>query len=268
MTTMIQMPVTAWIAVPDNPRQRNTEARATRSRHLYKVSRDHTVVAAARLPDGKLVKIDGHTRALMWDRGEIERPDNVQVVLYDVASLEEAKEIYTHYDSPEAVEKSADRIFGSLREAGIVAESELIKSGKITNAMNMARKYAGVRGSVYEATRYFAASVCFLDSLNLRHGMFPTGVVGALLLTHHKYGSRAEKFWTAVAADRGFKMNGIMDGVQATREIIAFSKGMYGGAQNEKVLRRTVNAFEKWLVGENLHQVPRAVNMQGYMKAA
>lgn len=268
MTNMIQMPVAAWIEVPDNPRQRDTERRARRSRHLYKTARDHSLVTAARLPNGDLVKIDGHTRALLWARGEIERPDHVNVVIFDVGSFEEAKDIYTHYDSPEAVEKSADRIFGSLRETGIEAQSELLKSGKISNALNMARKYAGVHGTVYEAARCFAASLCFLDTLNLRHGVFPTGVVGALLLTHHKYGTKSEKFWHLVAADRGFKVNGVMDGVQATREIIAFCKGMYGGAQNEKVLRRTINAFEKWMNGEHLHQVPRAVNMTGYMKAA
>jgi hypothetical protein len=255
-----------WAQIQDNPRQRDTEGRAEKSKHLLKPSKDHAVVAAARLPNGELTKLDGHTRSLMWQRGDVDKPEKLNVVVYDVHSIEEAKELYTHYDSQAAVEKAADRVYGGLRESGIGAVSDIVRNGLIANAINIVSRNIGMKGREYEVMRTISASIAFLDTLNLRRGMLPTGIVGAILLTHHKHGTKAERFWRAVLADRGTKANGQMDGIQAAHEVIVWARGRYGGGQNEKVCRRAITAFEKWSVGESLQRLPRPLNMKGYMR--
>lgn len=60
----LRMPLGIWFAMPDNPRQRDTEnrARAASRKHLQSPHPTHRNVSAAQLPDGRLVKLDGHTR--------------------------------------------------------------------------------------------------------------------------------------------------------------------------------------------------------------
>ena len=67
----IRMSVDEWIKVKANPRQRDTEKHAAKAKHLLTPSPDHAHVSAARLPNETLVKLDGHTRALLWKRGTV-----------------------------------------------------------------------------------------------------------------------------------------------------------------------------------------------------
>lgn len=48
---------------------------------------------AAALPGGRLIKLDGHTRAFLWASGQLQKPPCVYVRVYLAANMEEAKEL-------------------------------------------------------------------------------------------------------------------------------------------------------------------------------
>ena len=79
----ITMKIEEWIHVPDNPVQRNTEEHARRARHLFNPSPTHAVAAMAELPDGQRFKLDGHTRAYLWARGDVAPPPVMYIDLYE-----------------------------------------------------------------------------------------------------------------------------------------------------------------------------------------
>lgn len=92
MAHIKKMLVEDWIAVDANPIQRDTERHAAKAKHLRVFHPTHSVVSAAELPSGKLIKLDGHTRALMWRRKEIPAPTQVTVVCYQVKDKAEAEQ--------------------------------------------------------------------------------------------------------------------------------------------------------------------------------
>lgn len=63
-----KMSLHQWLQVPDNPRQRDTIRHATKAAkdHLSEPSLTHLEVSAAELPNGELLKLDGHTRSYLW----------------------------------------------------------------------------------------------------------------------------------------------------------------------------------------------------------
>lgn len=77
-----KMLVEDWIKVEDNPIQRDTEKHAAKAKHLMTPHPSHSFVFAAELPNGKLIKLDGHTRALMWRRKDVSPPmqDGLRVI--------------------------------------------------------------------------------------------------------------------------------------------------------------------------------------------
>ncbi len=77
MATVKKMLVEDWIKVTPNPIQRDTEKHAAKAKHLLTPHPTHSVVHAAELPNGKLIKLDGHTRALIWKRKDVVPPVQV-----------------------------------------------------------------------------------------------------------------------------------------------------------------------------------------------
>lgn len=270
MSTTIEMPLEKWSAVEDNPRQRDTEARAQRAKHLFKYSPDHATVMAARLPTGKLIKLDGHTRTFLWQSGSVQGPDTVRVVMFDVADMDEAKELYTHFDSDKAVERGNEKIGGAFREYGITPQSALLRSGRIANAIRVARRALGLgsAGDVYSVLGALKKPIKLLDSLMLNKHTFPTGMVAAIIITAARYGEDALPFWRAVLANAGSKIDGEMDGVQACYELQLHAQGKYGESAAQELAQRSIAAFEKWREKSTLRRMPRAINLKDYSKAA
>lgn len=264
--TTLEMPTSSWYAVEDNPRQRDTVAHAAKAKHLLTPSIEHSYVHAARLPGGKLVKLDGHTRAYLWQTEKVPAPKTLHVSLYDVPDLAAAKELYTHFDSDKAVERGHDKVSGALREQNINATSGLLRSGRISNALRVARRALGFarRQDVYRTTEIFAGSLKHLDTLMLAKNTLSTGMVAAILLTVYKHGEKALPFWRAVIAGAGTKIDGEMDGIQAACEVNLFAKGRYGETYNTDICQRAVAAYEKWSENQTVRQLPRKVNLRKY----
>jgi len=267
----IRMTCDEWIKVPDNPRQRDTERHAAKAKHLLVLSPTHVHVSAAQLPDKSLIKLDGHTRALVWGRRIAKRPPYVEVAIIPVSSLEEAKALYGHYDSKDALETATDKISGGFNEIGFQPKSGLLKSGRIGSALRIA--WVALKGwskesapkDTYQMVNEFAEEILALDDMELSKSAATSGIIAAFLLSYRKHGDECVAFWRAVFADAGTKANGQMDAVQALNELILQRKDRHGGSAMTDLCARALHAYEKYRNEELLGIVPRPLNLSGYL---
>lgn len=261
----IKMTVAQWAAVLDNPRQRDTDKNASKATrgHLKTSSPAQARVFAAKLPGGALVKLDGHTRALLWEEGKLQPPSVVYVDVIYVKSMDEAKELYTHFDNPAVSEKAADKMFGAFRESGITPESGLIASCGITSAI---KKLVPVGTPIYTAVKAWKPEIIMLDSIGAGGGALKNGMVLGALCTLRVRGERALPFISAVVTDSGDRNEHGSDGVDA---IVRFSKESRGKTTGEAVIKdsagRFITAFEGWLIGRRFRQAVRPTDFSDYL---
>jgi len=280
-----KMPVSEWISVEDNPIQRDTERHAAKAKHLLTPHPTHSFVFAAELPSGKLIKLDGHTRALLWKRGDVSAPAQIQVGIIPVKDRAEAEQLYKDFDSKEAVETMRDKVSGAFNRHDFEPQSGLIASGNLTTALRMAYGVltggtvnSGLAGSsigktshraskadVYAMINEFSNELHALDGYGLGQGRIPSGAIAAFILSYRRHGSKVVPFWRGVFADTGEKSGGYMDGVQAVCELITGRRGRYGGSASFDLCARSLTAVEKWLNDETLFRIPTALNTLGYL---
>jgi hypothetical protein len=280
---MILMTVAEWIAVPDNPIQRDTEKHAAKAKHLLTPLPIHKIVYAAELPDGKRLKLDGHTRALMWKRKQIPHPRNgvVEVNVVHVQSVDEAVQLYKTLDSKEALETITDKVSGAFNHLNFIPESGLLKRGNIANAVRMCwHVYQGktihtggtvngaarVQFDLYLGIHEFSNELFALDSFSLDGAMTTSGIVAAFILTNRKHSYKVLPFWRSVFANGGEKKDGKMDGVQALNELMLQRRGRQNGSSGvADICARAVMACEKWLEDEYFTRLPAPFDLTGYI---
>ena len=289
----IRMSVKDWIGkVKDNPIQRDTERHAAKAKHLLEPNSTHAAVSAAELPNGKLVKLDGHTRALLWQRGQVEAPHELHVNVFPVASLAEAEELYKTFDSKDALENQRDKISGAFRRYNFVPQSGFLKGGSITSGLRIAyavlkgfsansanadsgrtptpSRAAVVHADTYTMVSEFAPELMSLDAF-LVTGNPPkihSGTLAAFLLSYRKYGHKVTPFWQGVFGGGGSKIAGEMDAIQALCELILSRRGRSGAGNAVDMCNRALTAVEKFLEGETLHAIPRPMDTTGYLNGA
>jgi len=129
----ISMDVDDFIKISPNPIQRDTEhhAKKAKRKHLSSSSITQHKVSVARWGSGitNQCKLDGHTRSLLWKRGELKAPSTVSVDIYKVADKKEAIKLYIHFDNKDATESVQDQVSGALKYIGIKnASSTLVRN--------------------------------------------------------------------------------------------------------------------------------------------
>lgn len=290
-----KMLVADWIAVQDNPIQRDTEKHAARAKHLKTFHPTHSVVHAAELPGGKLVKLDGHTRALLWKRKEIDAPHQLLVNVYPVDSMAAAEQLYKDFDSKDALETTRHKVEGAYNKHNFNPQSALLQTGNIVQGLRTA--YAVVIGGsvktavsggaatrgpngkdrrsdkqiatqaieVYSLINEFSYELHTLDAFMLRQGQITSGVIAAFIITSRKHGHKVNPFWQGVFAGEGSRVAGQMDGIQAVHELLLFSKGKSGRQHNADICARCINAVEKWIKDEWMSVTPRPMDTTGYL---
>jgi hypothetical protein len=195
------MSVDSWIAMEGHPRQRDTARQARKSHWLEgrqaigAISESHRWVVAAEY-EGKLYKVDGHTRAHLWGiagKAGLRRPPSVFVTVHRCKTFSELVELYGVFDNLSAAEKQIDRVSGGMRQLGIKLESKRLKYGMLTDALSIA--WRGVaRGpdseghpyedfDVFDALSAFRAELLELDKVNAQPDVFHSGVIAAALLS-------------------------------------------------------------------------------------
>jgi hypothetical protein len=263
----IKMTVAQWAEVLDNPRQRNTVAHAAKAsrKHLKTASQAQARVSAARLPGGDLVKLDGHTRSLLWSTEKLRPPSAVHVDVYAVKSMEEAKELYTHFDGTGPTENAPDRLFGAFREAGIQPESGLLTSCMHTSAL----RNLGERDStIYQTVKAWKRELQLLDGVGAGNRALGAGMFMGALCALRARGDRAIPFISAVVRDAGVRDDQGSDGVDAIVRHAKDRKGRGGGEVEIKdTAGRFITAFEGWLSGRRFRQVVRPTDFAAYLES-
>ena len=141
----LEMSVSEWVDVPDHPRQRDTVRQAAKGhwklarRATGPVAESHRWVIGAEL-DGKLYKVDGHTRGYLWSLGKLKKPASLYVTVYRCTTRAELIELYGTFDSQAAVEKQQDRVTGAMRQLRLNFQSKRLRYGAITDALSIARR--------------------------------------------------------------------------------------------------------------------------------
>lgn len=255
-----------FISIQDNPRQRDTPERAEKAKksHLKNPHPCHTVVEiAAVYDDGDLPlteesiqeqlietwKLNGHTRAYLWDSEELDKPSHVVALIYLVESEEEAKEFYRAYDSGKAVETGLDKVFSALRDAfNGIPQCPLYKKRGIKTAIEVAfnNNSSMSDDAMYQLKSKHPLAVATLkqiDRYKLNPAMFNASIMAAMLLSVLRDGDQAMKFWENFSNGQGSNSAGEMDAVMMAMvyqgEIKTFGKADYKGQRPKDVLPGT-----------------------------
>ena len=270
--TTIQMTPAQWAQVEDNPIQRDTElhARKATRTHLKTPSSAHRHVHAAHLPDGKLVKLDGHTRSLLWEDGRLKKPEVVEVALHEVRNMQEAIDLYKHFDNPSATETATDRLTGAYRFHGISPRSELLTNGGISTALNIINQSSP---QIYDMVGEWKDELMMLDDINATHQQMSSVLIAACLLTLRKHGSRALDFWRLYCAGGGTRIDGKSCGVDELTRIVADWRARRmiatgGSASRRNQAGKALSCCDSWLAGRVYSQGAKATDFGAYLESS
>ena len=261
-TYMTTMTPGEWAQVPDNPRQRDTEKRAITAKHLFRLEASHLLVHMAEWPGGRC-KLEGHTRSKVWgDRPEI-APDQLDVRVYVVNDIEDAKRLYSHFNSKEESETSTDRLFGAMREASIKPKSTLVRAARFSNAVRTSYGYmcgasagaerqheskASLQCSVYAAVEEFRREILALDALNLSKSKAYGSVVCCYLLAYRKHGDGINEFFARYVADAGVKDGRHKDCVQIFADAMEAFRIVHAGFETfNEACRVGLACIDRWV---------------------
>lgn len=262
---LVEMSVSAWIALPEHPRRRDTERQAKKEH--WEAARGATGpvfeclrwVVAADL-NGERCKVDGHARALLWERGQLRRPPSVIAQVFRCATRDELNALYATYDTQLAAATLYDRVTGAYREWGLTLTSQRLRAGTIVDALSIACR--GVARStersgqeeefdVYAAVGNFARELQLLDSLNPQTEHCPTGIVAAALLSLAEDPGTLE-FFRRLLNRQGSKRAGLPDPVEAVLEQLLklkLRKSARVRSEQEDLCARTLAAVGAWRAG-------------------
>jgi hypothetical protein len=261
------MPVDAWIDLPDHPRCRDT-ARHVRKRQwaLLRTARGPVFeslrwVVAAEV-GGEVWKVDGHARALLWERGGLRRPDSVFAKVFRCQSLAELNDLYSTFDHPAAAETLFDRISGAYRQHQLTLKSERLRSGTIADALYIA--WRGVPHSIdkggdeddvdiYQVVGAFGPELRLLDTVDPQNDLFYTGIVAAALLSL-ALDPQLIGYFGRLSRRQGSKREGLLDPVEALLHMISRLKqgrGAWVKAQQEQLCAAALTGAFAWQTGES-----------------
>lgn len=260
-----------WIAVRPNNIQRDTEAHAKKAinGHLKYPSETHRRVSMAMLPWGEQIKLDGHTRALLWSDGRLKAPDTVKVDIYHVETEQEAEDLYKQFDNTGAVETATDRLMGAFRLHKFIPSSLLIRKGGLTSALAILTKKVGKNMNIYTEITPWMPAIRLIDAAGFSNQEFSTGVLAAAILTVHVYGDLAIQFWRKYEADEGTKDGKLRCPVQTLRDLIRdkrLTNNMTGQANNLEIAEKAISCFESNRAGQMYTTGAKATDLDKYME--
>jgi hypothetical protein len=262
---VIEMNVLEWVDVPDNPRQRNTERRAkiALKKHLAKYQKPHKVVFAACKNGNILCKIDGHTRALLWKCGELETPPDgkVEVVLFEVSGLGEAKELYDMLDAQATVKKPSDNVFGACRELGFRLDSYLLRGCAFATQLKIATTGKKFCGDIHAMVKEWKAELIALDNLALssQYTLLISVMLNAIRLDG---ADTAGEFFRKLEKNDGVKSDKGYDGVELLARVMEVrrAEGRTAGYDNlMNICGQAWSAYMMWKNGETRKNVKLAI---------
>ena len=225
----ITMKIQDWYDLPDSSVQRDTQKHATSSHrpggHLSKAHESHNVVAAAIIPNGKMSKLDGHSRTFLWENEWLPAPKKVTVMLHEVATKQAAIDLYYHFDNQAATETKRDKLFGSFRRyqfdpthGHMFNNCGLMSSIEYTVFPN---KWADLRNIPFtELVKPWIPTLRILDSGEYtNHTLFRSAMMLACLMVIRRDGEAALPWIQGYHDDVGRKSSVTCDGIFAARDL-------------------------------------------------
>lgn len=262
-----------WAAVPSIDVQRDTEAHAAKIEpHMRTFLSPHREVQAARLPDGSMVKLNGHSRDLLWRSGRIPAPDTLVVTVHMVEDLAQARQLYWAYDNASAVETSTDKVFGACRRLGMEFTSAYCKEMRFSAALTpITPSHIKDKGA---RTEYWQEELKVLDRLGVKRAVFINPVTSIFLHTTRHYGDTSLVFWITFAERGGVKDEAGYCAIEALGAWLdARKKSGWGNGTSQKQIRNVVlGAFIAWHRNNNVrfsspkHLEKRAEDLTRFLK--
>lgn len=220
---IIKMDAAEFIAMPNHPAQRDTEYRAMAARrgHLKAPSVLHQSVAVAEMPDGRRYKLDGHTRAFLWENGFLPVPTELlQATVFYCHTTEALLRLYGAFDNAGAAKGPRDQVQSAYRLVGIRPLSPIFKTGGgIKSTLAHAEGFAHGTGEpvksldVVEAVDRWRAEIMALDTIGFAKSAFPSPYVCAALLIVNRDGPGALPFFQKMQVKAGRADGQVMDPV-------------------------------------------------------
>jgi hypothetical protein len=271
--THTSMSIAEFMMLEDHPRQRDTarHAEMAKKKHLAQPSPTHAVVHVASYM-GRQYKLDGHTRAFLWGKGELKAPKNVAAHIYMVDTFADLLELYTHFDNASAVETTADKLSGAARQAAVEFKSSHLRRYKFAAALRMASRLLGPEvADIYRNLETFRDELVALDELDPNARLFPVGVIAGAVIILRKDKADALKFLGAYNANAGQKTSTHCDGVQALHDLITRTvRGKSGNSRTLELMNKTVATFERYRKGglylnNKVGPKVQGVDLSGYL---
>ena len=257
-----------WAEIPDNPKQRDTAARAVRAsrQHLKNFAAPQANVSAARLPDGTTYKLDGHTRSYLWMNSKLEAPASLRVDVYNVETLDEIMSLYDMFDNPQAAESATDRLTGAYRFYKITPKSRLLTQGGVTSALRILTGHTGggTNFNILTSVKNWKKELEAIDKCDLPPEKITTGLLVAALLGVRLIGEDTLLFWERFAAGLGERANGASDAVDMllrTMEKRRASRTLSGSSNHRDIAGKAFAAMEAWKAGRFYTQHIKGVDV-------
>lgn len=248
----ISMTPEEWFNIEDNPRQRDTEHHANYATHLRSPAPTHYAVEVCKLPNGRLIKIDGHTRGFLWHEGRLLPPEVVVARCWLVPDLEAAKDLYTLFDNQKAAENLSDKLHGAKREFGLEFTSTMLSGDKFGSGLATAHSTwfdSKYRSNPYELLPQWKKELALLDACDPHVTDFIVPVFAASLILLRIDREGATNFITAFATDAGTKDKGNIDAVEAFRIALSNIKAkrqMFGAVSHRKIMKLMISMYEAY----------------------
>lgn len=245
-----------FISLPDHSRQRSVERRLARAlkNQFREASPTHTVVHAVKF-NGVVHKVDGHTRSAAWSQNLLERPSSLVLVQYECSSAEDYLEIYSHFDSPFAVEGKPDILSGAIKHHDYAVSSMLLKDMNWVSALRIASRSLGAEiTDVYTNVDEFIEEIKDLDAQDYKFRTLNRGQLAAYLMIARKHGKdEANSFFGSYMDRKGVKQGSSADGLFYME---AAAQGPTAGSGFSLALPAasiTLSCFETWKAGRKIH---------------
>lgn len=151
------MDLDSYLKIEPVPFQRFTEGRAATpkvKKALSKLRPEHLNVELVELtsdsyyhgktyPAGSIFIINGNTRKHFWSNNLSDKvPEFVHATVYKFSTMEQIRDSYNTFDSPSAVERNQEKLYGILvRIHGFEPSCEKLIKGQVISALNLACHY-------------------------------------------------------------------------------------------------------------------------------
>lgn len=261
-----EITVDDWIALPNHPHQRNTLRHANAPHLRFAKQADGAVadhlshVVAAHL-DGTYYKVDGHTRAYLWQQRKLPRPARLHVTLYQVASRAELDNLYKIFDSAGAAKTRNDEVYAGYRECGLQLRSSRLRHGLLSDTLNIALRGATrtqqdrqrPEVDLFRAVAVFKEELVLLDGIDPQPNPFYSGVVAAALIGLTLYPKdRILDFFDKLNRKEGNRRAGRSDPVDAVLTVIqqmTMDRSITHSIRQAELCARTLRGVLTWVAG-------------------